>query len=347
MVVRFPIQMAGVRDDQAIFAAEFERERRRCGASFVTKSVLHQVSDQDGGPADTGSHLKPQKYLGTSVLVVPGIFGDCVDEQAVPFGDGWKRDRTASYTDGYGIYSDLGLGSIRALKIGGRSDEYTNAKLIADELLREADRADIETIVIFAYSKGVPDTLVALASLELEGRLPRKVKALVSFGGVVMGTPIADQMGGLYRRLGVVMDHIGCTSESQGDEVESLSRARRTPWLATAKLPTNVRYFSISASSSMERTAAALQPFKSQLDTVDPRNDGQVLVADSILPGSHFLAEVNSDHWSFVLPFDQELDPIHHRILVARTFSKETPFPREVLFRTTVHHVMATLAEAD
>lgn len=70
---------------------------------------------------------------GLSVLIVPGIFGDCVDDQSLPFSDGIERERPANYTGGYAHYR-ASLGSVRAIQLSGRASPASNAVLIAGEV---------------------------------------------------------------------------------------------------------------------------------------------------------------------------------------------------------------------
>lgn len=113
-----PLGAAGVRDARAAFAPLFERELRAFDASADAAAWLHT------GPAaqrDVSMALEEidrrfaERRAQTVVLVVPGLLGDCVDDQSVPFGDGVLRTRELESTASYAQYADLGLREIRLL----------------------------------------------------------------------------------------------------------------------------------------------------------------------------------------------------------------------------------------
>ena len=259
-----------------------------------------------------------------------------MDQQSVPFGDGIIRDRVATYTQSYGLYTDLGLNSIRAIHVHGRADSSTNGAIIAAELTSEAARDDIDTIIVVAYSKGVPDTLHAVKLLESTHQLSPKVRAVVSVAGIVMGTPIADKHTDMYNLLGGALRIVDC-SISHGGEITSLSRKVRTLWLSQNALPKQIEYYSLVAHASRDRIAPGLIVFYDELSVFDPHNDGQVIMADAILPNSTLMGELISDHWDFVLPLHR------HPSSLIRKLTSGRDFPREELFRATIKYVMTTL----
>jgi hypothetical protein len=67
---------------------------------------------------------------------------------------------------------------------------------------------------------------------------------------------------------------------------------------------------------------------------IDPRNDGQVLADDALLPGSTLLAEPQADHWALALPFER------HPQAWLRAMAAP-PYPREALFRALVKTALA------
>lgn len=336
-LVTFPIKAAGIQDARLIFAGYFGRELDSPAvvggkSSSVWDFLLGPLSSGVREDVLLGAPSPVRDLAGTSVLVVPGIFGDCVDEQSVPFGDGMARPRPLNYVEAYRAFSDLGLADTRALRIPTQASSATNGALIARELVAEAARPDVRSIVVVAYSKGVPDTLHALVLLEQQRQLPAKVQALVSVAGVVMGTPIADRHAGLYDHLAGLVDVAGC-SKSQGGEVESLAQSTRMRWLAAALPLPNLRYYSLVAIPDEDRVAPGLRAFHNELGRIDRRNDGQVIASEAILPRSQLVAELRSDHWDSVLPLDR------HPIALVRSLASGFDFPREALFRAIVRYV--------
>src|SRR5262249_13128399 len=88
LTARLPLRSAHVTDGRAAFAAAFQRE---LDASATVKNrdaaaYLRIPAPPAAGAAPTNADLRR-----TAVLIVPGLFGDCVDTQAVPFGDGVVR----------------------------------------------------------------------------------------------------------------------------------------------------------------------------------------------------------------------------------------------------------------
>ncbi|HET7526457.1 MAG TPA: hypothetical protein VFK10_10995 [Burkholderiaceae bacterium] len=334
LTVRLPLRSAHIVDGRAAFAAAFQRELDASTTLSNKDAAAYLRIAAPAGSAATAS--VPSDLRRTSVLLVPGLFGDCVDTQAVPFGDGVVRPRDDSYTQAYRIYDDLGLAGIRAMKVPGRASSTANGEIVARELLAEAGRTDVDRIVLIGYSKGVPDMLEGLARLQQQRQVPAKLQAVVSMAGVVMGTPLADRFGALYDAVSGAMEVAGCPP-STGGEVQSMMRPVRRAWLADAVLPTSPRYYSIVGQAERDDVALALRGFFDRLSAYDLRTDGQVLLPDAILPDSTLLAVANSDHWNFVLPFARS-----PRRIVQAQLASGRDFPREALLRAIVRTVTAS-----
>ena len=333
LTVRLPLRNAHVSDGRAGFAAAFQRELVASPPATRPDAAPYLRLDT---PSDANASAPARADLRrTSVLIVPGLFGDCVDTQAVPFGDGVVRSRDDQYTQAYRIYDDLGLAGIRALKVPGRASSTANGEIVARELVAEAGRGDVDRIVLIGYSKGVPDMLEGLAGLQRDGRVPAKLKSVVSVAGVVMGTPLADKFASLYDALSGAMELAGCPP-STGGEVQSMMRPLRGAWLAHAVLPSTPSYYSIVGHADRDDVALALRGFFDRLSALDRRTDGQVLLPDAILPDSTLLAVANSDHWNFVLPFARS-----PRRIVQAQLASGRDFPREALLRAIVRTVTA------
>lgn len=330
-MVLLPITVAGIEDARGAFAAQFKYELSMAGAPADIGPWLHPIPE----PLPAAAPL-PKPGPGTSVLLVPGIFGECLEEQALPFSDGVSRPRPQNYEQGYQHFRD-DLGAVRAIKVGGRAPSQANARIVAEAVKAEAARNGINTIILFAYSKGLPDTLEALQTLQSSGDLPASLKAVVSLSGVLLGTPIADQFASYYDKLVAPIEPLGCPA-SQGGEVQSLTIAVRTPWLVSARLPEQVALFSVVAHTARDDVAPALLPFFDMLGQVDPLNDGQVYSAWSVLPRGHLLAQVRSDHWRYVLALEKSEDP------VVRAMASPKTFPRDAFFRALVKSVVARIS---
>jgi len=340
--VSLPVAQAGVHDQRLAFAQVFDAELRRYPSPDTPAGGwLHLPSPQGQALAAVGAIEQRFGRLatGTVVLVVPGLFGDCVSAQSVPFGDGQLRTPARSATEAYGGYADLGLKDLRMLPLPGRASSQANGLRLAEALHAEAAHPGVERIVLVAYSKGVPDVLHALQQLSETGGIPPQVQALVSVAGIAMGTPLADRYDTWYAALTQAFDPLDC-SPSEGGEVASLTLLTRGAWLASHPPPPPLRYHSVLAHAPQEAIAWPLRPFHAQLSDIDARNDGQVAASHAVLPGSSLLAEARTDHWGLVLPRER------HPSAWWRAMSTPERFPREALFRALIKWVVADLPGA-
>jgi hypothetical protein len=67
------------------------------------------------------------------------------------------------------------------------------------------------------------------------------------------------------------------------------------------------------------------------------RNDGQLLPADAIIPGSTVLGYLNADHWAVAMEIEKELEFWAHREFTAA-------FPHAALLHAILDQVGADLA---
>lgn len=339
LALNVPLARAGVQDQRAAFAMLFTKELESSDAAPTIDAWLHGATINAEATKPLVERLDRQfaaRRATTVVLVVPGLFGDCVSDRSVPFGDGKVRPPEEQAIAAYQQYADLGLRSIRMVPLPGRATSQRNGERLADAIRAAAMQPGVESIVLVGYSKGVPDALHALDSLAKNGGIPPQVVALVSVGGVVMGTPLADRFEGLY---GAVSPHVapfGC-SAAEGDELASITRRERLRWMADHPLPPGLSYYSIVAYAAANETAPLLHASHALLSRVDPRNDGQVAVSDAVLPSSTLLAAARADHWDVALPRDRHPSVWVHGLASGRHY------PREALFRATLRWVVGSL----
>ncbi|TXH35055.1 MAG: hypothetical protein E6Q92_12285 [Burkholderiaceae bacterium] len=339
LTANLPLGAAPVRDARAAFAPVFERELHATDPAGDVNTWLHTsaVGGQDATAALAGIDRRfAERRARTAVLVVPGLLGDCVDDQSVPFGDGELRERELEAVAAYAQYADLGLQSIRMLRMPGRAPSEANGAALAAALREAAAHDDVAHIVLVGYSKGTSDALHALAALEAGGGVPQKVSALVSVAGAVMGTPLADHYEALYDGVSSRVSPFGC-SASAGGELASLTRRERAAWLAAHRPPPSLAYHSVVAFAAPDETAAFLRRSQSMLAAIDPRNDGQMVAADAMLPGSALIAAARADHWSIALPLERNPH------LLVRAVAPSRPFPRPALFRAIVKWAVGTM----
>ena len=329
--VALPAALAGINDTRAAFAALLDAELQAAG-NGGHGPWLHGAGPSPAPPA-VATAFKARAAT-TSVLVVGGLFGDCLGALAVPFGDGVVRAPGVSLDEGFRQYDDLGLRSIRLVAVPGRASAEMNGRRLAEAIHAEAMRQDVQRIVVIGYSKGVVDTLHALAMLQRDGGVPAKLTALVSVAGVVMGTPLADFYQPVYDAVSPWVTPFECTP-SQGGDMDSLTRRTRLAWLAANPPPAGPAYYSIVAHAPLDEMAPPLRVTARQLAVIDPRNDGQLIAADAVLPGSTLLAEARADHWDVAIPRERAPNPL------LRASTSGRSYPREALFRATLKWVVA------
>lgn len=338
--VSLPLALAGIADARAgfarLFAAELRASRSTHGDTDTALWLHGGFAAQDASIDRDTDIAFAARAASTTVLIVPGMFGDCVDTQSVPFGDGLPRPRERNLVDSYRQYDDLGLRSIEAIALPSRVSSADNGRRLAARIRAEAARAGVEHIVLIGYSKGLVDTLHALAELERDGGVPAQVAAVVSLAGAVMGTPVADHYERLYQTLSPLVNPLDCTP-SDGHDLASLTRRERVAWLAANPPPAGVRYYSIVSHAPRDQIAPGLRLFYDLLAGADPRNDGQLIAGDAVLPGSTLLAEARADHWDLALPINL------HPSLLVRSLTSGRAFPRDALFRATIRWVIGGL----
>lgn len=333
--VTLPLGLSGVTDERRAFAAVFERELQADGPSASVAPWLHGPVPASDARVEGLAARFAARAAGVSVVIVPGLFDDCVDTQSVPFGDGQVRPRERSLTEAYRQYADLGLAGLRSLSLPGRESSDANAPKVAAAILAEAARPEVQRIVILAYSKGLPDALRALAHLQDRQGIPAKVTDLVSVAGPVMGTPLADHAEQAFAAVSPLVQPFEC-SASDGKELASLTRRDSIAWLEQRRLPPALRYHSVLAHAAREDVSPVLRPVHGLLSTFDARNDGQVLASDAIIPGGALLAEARADHWDVALPRER------HPNALVRALTSGRNYPREALLRAILKWVIAS-----
>lgn len=111
--------------------------------------------------------------------------------------------------------------------------------------------------------------------------------------------------------------------------------------------------YTLSAVATPERVNPFLALFHRQLSRLDERNDGQMLLEDSLLPGTQLLAIARADHWAISLPFSESPDAR------MKLLSSNNAYPRTALIvatmrivltdwrKTEASHAEGTTTEAD
>jgi hypothetical protein len=253
------------------------------------------------------------------VFVVGGAFSDCFGASSVAFGPAVAELRA----DGVAV-TEAG--------ISGRSSARYNASLLA-VTISAARLQPEEVVVLVGYSKGTVDILEFLAAYP---ELAVGVDAVVSVAGAVHGSSLAAEGAWAYDRLLGHAFEERCAG-GDGGVVDSLLPEARERWLAGNPLPAGIRFYTVSAFAGSDRMSLALRAGWQLLATKDIRNDGQLTVAESLVPGSALLGYVNADHWGVAISVEESLGA-----LIARR--DDRPFPQTVLLESILRYVSADVA---
>lgn len=257
----------------------------------------------------------------TPTIIVPGLLGDSVAAVVAPF----VCARQAMAVAGY----DTRI----AWTNGRRSCDY-NAAILRNAVIELANQRG-RSVTLVGYSKGCADTLHMLA------RYPEThaaVHAVVSYGGVVLGSQLADEASWLTRKI---LQYIPLPGSGFGDgrAIADIRTAYRQQWLERNPLPDNVRYASVAALPSRHEVSRILQRSYDKLARIDPDNDSQLIWNNALIPGSELLALVRADHWALALPVSKRLP------LLSRYIIDKNHFPRTLMLRAIIDYLASEPAQ--
>jgi hypothetical protein len=174
----------------------------------------------------------------------------------------------------------------------------TNAKLVASEILRLNE--EHRRIILVSTSKGGTEVALAIGKLLPPERL-EGVKAWISIGGLLRGTPSADQAlqwpkSWLVRAAFVFTGH-------RGEVIEDLSTKKRREVFAQLEFPGDIltlQYVGVPLSGQI---AEYVQGRYDNLKDLGP-NDGLTLLADELVDGGIVITDIGLDHYYL----DPEID---------------------------------------
>lgn len=312
-----PAALAGVEDLRAryreVLCAVLRAEDPAAGVARCD-AALHRMA-LEGAPTGRPVHLGTPR-LRLRLGIVPGYGADCVAGVVTVLAD--AREHLA----GRGWPSD-------ALRVEGLSSSTRNAEALRRAVL-DAPLAPGERFVLIGYSKGAADMLEALAR---HPEIRPRVAAAVSLAGTVMGSPLADDPPSFLPGLVRAFSGEGC-SAGDGGAFDSLRRNERMAFLAGFP-PSGygVPLYSLGAFAAPERTSALLRPLQQRLAFLDPRNDGQTLSTDQVVPGSALLGYLDADHWAAALPLRQS-QPLLSSVMI-----EHNDFPRAAVLEAILRLV--------
>lgn len=323
-VILTPIGFANVTDGRGRFREIYCAIRADHGRSLPEDlpcdEALVRLSGEPqptGRPVNLASPPRPLR-----VVVVPGIFDECIRKCVQTYSDALAHLETHGWRTG-------------TIPVSGRSSTAHNAAQVRDFVLGLPLAAD-ERVLLLGYSKGAADTLEALG--QYPEMLPR-VAAMVSVAGAIGGSPLADGYVDLYNNLLRDLAVPNC-APGDGQGMASITRAARQSSLARRPPPAGVKYFSAAGIPGPERMSRALRPFAERLAHVDPRNDGQVIFFDTIIPGGTLLGFLRADHWALAVPFSRKAGALPFNV----TLVDHNAYPREVFLEAVVRFIEEALS---
>jgi hypothetical protein len=275
-------------------------------------SLIWRLADENINE-DAGGAL-PHHDTGLKIFIVPGAFSDCFPELGAPFQKGIDRLKGLGYR-------------IETIAVEGRSGSEHDALLIAETLIQKINH-ETDRLLLIGYSKGITDILHFLVNFPDPAS---RVAAVISVSGAVNGSPLAEKFEDLYQ------DWLAGALPSRcppGDKkvLISLERKLQMAWLASHPLPRHIAYFSLATFADRSNIARILHITYDQLAQIDPRNDGQLIFYDQIIPGSTLLGFANTDHWDIAMPVRQKYGFWGRPVL----FSKFGEFPKDILLEAMV-----------
>ena len=263
-----PIQAAGVTDGRArfreIFCERFDAIGPPAGGRPSCSNYLHELADESGSNGEpVGARIPLQSVR---FVVVPGYFGDAIPGGVRTLGP--SIDRLAG--KGY---------RIEYIQVSGGGGGDYNADQIA-AYFRERAFPENEKLVVIGHSKGTIDLLHFLAA---NPDLARQVDAMVSYAGAVNGSPLAEVFPEHLVNMALAL-----RGSDVGDKAgfRSLRPSVQMPWLAAHPAPPHIKYFSLASFTNRENVSGFLTDGYDRLAQINPRNDGQLIFYDQILPGS-------------------------------------------------------------
>jgi hypothetical protein len=217
------------------------------------------------------------------IAFVPGFLSECFEGMARPFADSERALRSQGY-------------AVDFFQTSGRGSTAVNARRLAQHF--ESLGPDSRPIIVFAYSKGLPDTLAFIATYPEPAS---RIAAVVAVAGAVNGSPLAEELLTPYGKLLADLPLPGCEAGS-GEEMHELRRDVRLAWWRDHGTQIKVPVFTLVAAPRPQNVSPGTRSTYRWLARIDPRNDGKLLWFDQVVPGSHLLGYANADHWTIAIP---------------------------------------------
>lgn len=319
-----PLELPQVHDGRGRFREIFFSLTLHHGATLGDfrpgeQALLRLPEEQPPSGRPVATQALPRPPFVT--VLVPGLLGQCVGDDLEPFADAIVHVESLGFP-------------VRTVGVGGRASSHSNAVELRQQLLAIAAQ-ETGPLLLIGHSKGAVDILEALVSFP---ELQQYLAAVVSVAAPIRGSPLADQRNSWYARLIRKFPSFSCPRSDQGG-LESVSTEQRRRWLAENQLPRTIPYYSLGAIALEGDMSTVLRPFHEKLSRIDPRNDGQVLYNDSVIPNGTLLGYARADHFAVAIPFSRR------RPILSATLLDRNAFPREVLLESILRFVEESLSD--
>ena len=249
--------------------------------------------------------------------MVPGLAYSCVKAWLHHDNSAPNHVATLGYETGF-------------IQVEGIASSETNADLIAEYVAGLGPEYDERPLILFGYSKGLPDIFAFLVQYP---ELTHRVAAVVSYAGAVWGSPLADEADEKQLRWLTLIPGAEC-EKKDSKALDTLSPANRDAWFAEHTLPEHIRYYSVVSFPDPENISNGLQHSHKKLGALkDGRNDSQLVFYDQVIPGSTILGFFNADHWAMSVPIARQ-----HEVSQA-IFADQNDFPREIALEAILRFI--------
>jgi hypothetical protein len=284
--------------------------------------ALTRMGDEPGATGEP-VNLDPSRR-GLVAGMVPGIGWDCfrnwLDFQQLP----------GSLENPFGYRGFI-------LEVDGLSGTENNARQVRDGILDEAGQLADQELVLIGYSKGAPDILQAVVDYP---EIRKHLAAVVSVAGAIGGSPLANMASEGQLDLLRHVPKADC-SPGDGEGITSLRPAVRRAWLAEHPLPSDIPFYSVVTLPAEDRISSVMHGSHRKLARIDPRNDGQLISWDQIIPGSTLVGYLNADHWAVAVPIAES-----HAFL-GKTLVNHNAYPWRAMLEAVMRFVEEDLDRRD
>jgi hypothetical protein len=317
-----PIEATDLVDRREEFAAVFCSELSSALEINLAARPCAEFLHLEGPVAEILPNRDSLVDGGLRFVIVPGLSSECFSDTVTPF----QATREKMLSEGIDV--DL-------MMVPGRASSAHNAKIIAAELDANPDNQH-KKIVLIGYSKGLPDIF---ESQVLYPDSFADVVAIVGLGGVVNGSPAADDVGRMMRSIVDSFPISACeANEEDGDAIISITYEHRQNWLVNNRLDSRIKYFSVASYATIDEMSFGLKSSYRKLAEIDARNDGQMIYRDAVIPGSYLLAFLRANHWAVALPIADA------NSFLGSLMGDNNDYPRSVLLRAIMISVQKELS---